>query len=219
MLAKGTITVKVVDKDTGNAINNATITAKDEFGKTHTATTNSAGNATINDLFQSAVFMDSVDTYKQYFKEARTVTAECSGYKKVELQDVLNGKDAELLHFKSYTYSSPSGHLSSNVIFEDDCVMERESYQVYLSSAINMNYVVDIAGGSKESGANAQLYQSNKTGAQKFNMYDVEPATNEGRVVTLINDNSGKALDLNGGQAQNGGNVQQYEPNGTDAQK
>lgn len=37
-----------------------------------------------------------------------------------------------------------------------------------IHSAVNQSYVLDISGGSKSNGANIQLYQSNGTGAQRW---------------------------------------------------
>ena len=76
------------------------------------------------------------------------------------------------------------------------------------------NFVFDIAGGSTKNGANAQLYSSNNSAAQKFiirknpdNTYRIENLASE------------KVLDVAGGSTRNGTNVWQYSYNGTCAQK
>lgn len=80
--------------------------------------------------------------------------------------------------------------------------------------ARNSNYVLDIASGSVNNGANVQLYLSNGTTAQSFTVsHDAQG------YVTFINVNSGRALDVSGGKAGNSKNVQQYNANGTKAQK
>lgn len=78
----------------------------------------------------------------------------------------------------------------------------------------NSNYVLDIASGSKNDGANVQLYLSNGTTAQSFK---VTHDTNG--YVTFTNVNSGKALDVSGGKVANYSNIQQYNSNGTKSQK
>lgn len=78
----------------------------------------------------------------------------------------------------------------------------------------NNNYVLDIASGSKNNGANVQLYLSNGTTAQSFK---VTHDTNG--YVTFTNVNSGKALDVSGGKVANYSNIQQYNSNGTKSQK
>lgn len=83
-----------------------------------------------------------------------------------------------------------------------------------IGNAQNSNYVLDIASGSKNNGANVQLYLSNGTTAQSFK---VTHDTNG--YVTFTNVNSGKALDVSGGKVVNSRNIQQYNSNGTKSQK
>lgn len=83
-----------------------------------------------------------------------------------------------------------------------------------IGNAQNSNYVLDIASGSKNKGANVQLYLSNGTTAQSFK---VTHDTNG--YVTFTNVNSGKALDVSGGKVVNSRNIQQYNSNGTKSQK
>ena len=73
--------------------------------------------------------------------------------------------------------------------------------------------VLDIKGGSKANKANVQIYKSNNTAAQKFNI------TYRGNgYYSIINYKSGKALDVKGGSTSNKANVWQYTYNGTCAQ-
>ena len=75
--------------------------------------------------------------------------------------------------------------------------------------------VLDVAGGSAESGANVQLYSYNGTAAQKWHLaYD--PGTGFYTITSLV---AGKALDISGASTDNGANVQVWGPNGTDAQR
>lgn len=83
-----------------------------------------------------------------------------------------------------------------------------------IRNAQNSNYVLDIASGSKNNGANVQLYLSNGTTAQSFK---VTHDTNG--YVTFTNVNSGKALDVSGGKVVNSRNIQQYYSNDTKSQK
>lgn len=83
-----------------------------------------------------------------------------------------------------------------------------------IGNAQNSNYVLDIASGSKNNGANAQLYLSNGTTAQSFTVsHDAQG------YVTFTNVNSGRALDVSGGKVANYSNIQQYNSNGTKSQK
>lgn len=83
-----------------------------------------------------------------------------------------------------------------------------------IGNAQNSNYVLDIASGSKNNGANVQLYLSNGTTAQSFTVsHDAQG------YVTFTNVNSGRALDVSGGKVVNSRNIQQYYSNDTKSQK
>lgn len=76
------------------------------------------------------------------------------------------------------------------------------------------NLVLDISGGSRQNGANAQIWSANGTGAQKFRfIYNDRTG-----YFTIINIQSGLALDVAGGSSASGANVWQYAPNGSRAQ-
>lgn len=83
-----------------------------------------------------------------------------------------------------------------------------------LVSALNNNYVVDIADGSLDTRANCQLYESNGTDAQKFTL-----TYNSDGYYTIANIASGKMLDCAYGSAENGTNVWQHDVNGSTAQQ
>ncbi len=99
-------------------------------------------------------------------------------------------------------------------------------------SALNKDYVLDLAGGSTANGSNLQVYYSNATAAQRFTATN----KNSGTVIDLwakqnasvLSDgtytlgsslNSSKVMDVAGASKANGGNVQIYANNGTNAQK
>lgn len=76
----------------------------------------------------------------------------------------------------------------------------------------NIDYVVDVASGSSANGANIQLYKSNNSGAQKWNVVQ-----NSDGSYTFKNAVSGKALDLQSGQAFDGSNIQLWSTNSSAA--
>jgi hypothetical protein len=83
-----------------------------------------------------------------------------------------------------------------------------------VTSANSSSAVLDVTGGQTNDGANIQLWGSNSTGAQKWQVtIDAEG------FVTLVNLRSGKALDVTAGIARSGANVQQWTSNNTSAQK
>ncbi|OZG57515.1 1,4-beta-N-acetylmuramidase [Bifidobacterium tissieri] len=74
--------------------------------------------------------------------------------------------------------------------------------------------VLDVAGGSRDNGANVQIYSGNGTDAQAWTIkHDADG------YLTITNAGSGKVLDVAGGSTNPGANVQQYDGNGTWAQK
>lgn len=81
-------------------------------------------------------------------------------------------------------------------------------------SAINSNYVMDVAGCSAADGANVQLYKKNGSNAQRF----ILTCQSDG-YYTITNVGSAKLLDCAGGGRTNGTNVQQYRANSTAAQR
>ena len=85
-------------------------------------------------------------------------------------------------------------------------------YTLHIGS--NYKQVVDVAGGSSSDGANIQSWESNNSGAQKWNIFK----NNDGsyRIINAVN---GKAMDVSEAKAYVGANVQQYTWNGSNAQK
>ncbi|GHT79023.1 hypothetical protein FACS1894104_3040 [Actinomycetota bacterium] len=83
-----------------------------------------------------------------------------------------------------------------------------------LRSAISHIRVIDISGGSLADYANVQLYHSNMTPAQQFDLI----ATADG-FYALKNTKSGLFLDVAGAKTQDGTNVWQHGWNNTPAQK
>ena len=81
-------------------------------------------------------------------------------------------------------------------------------------SCKNTKYCLDIAGGSREKGANLHLYLDNNTLAQRFELV----LLNDG-YYTIKNKKSGLVLDVAGGSVSAKANVRQWRSNGSDAQK
>lgn len=83
-----------------------------------------------------------------------------------------------------------------------------------ITSALDNDKVVDVSGNSENNGANVQIYQSNDSSAQKFNIHK-----NQYGDYTITNSYSHKSLDVAGGSSRSGANVQMYDFNGTPAQR
>lgn len=81
-----------------------------------------------------------------------------------------------------------------------------------IQSSINRNQVVDAAGAGTGNGTNIQIYASNGTKAQLFQI------SHSGNYLKITNANSGKVLDVAGGIRQDGTNIQLYDWNGSKAQ-
>lgn len=83
-----------------------------------------------------------------------------------------------------------------------------------IRSALDANAVLDVAAGSKASGANVQIYGTNETNAQIWRVKSYSSG-----LASIYNTNSGLALNVYGNQTSDGTNVQQWTDDGTDANK
>ena len=82
-------------------------------------------------------------------------------------------------------------------------------------SALNPFKAVDISYAKTTNRANAQLYDLNNSYAQHF-LITFHP---EDDSYSIMDNKSGKYLDVNGGHSANGTNIQQYSGNNTLAQR
>ncbi|WP_289068466.1 RICIN domain-containing protein [uncultured Bifidobacterium sp.] len=84
----------------------------------------------------------------------------------------------------------------------------------YINAYSKDSSSLEIAGGGTQNGVKTQLYGYNKSGAQRFTF----TKQSDGSYV-ITNVNSGKALDVLNAMPGNFAVVQQYEPNGSAAQR
>lgn len=82
-----------------------------------------------------------------------------------------------------------------------------------LTTALKSGMVLDVSGNSSENGANIQIYNSNNTSAQIYQISAVG-----GGWYKIIHTGSGKAVDVSGGTAASATNVWLYEYNHSAAQ-
>lgn len=111
-------------------------------------------------------------------------------------------------------------------------IVRKNSSGYTISSALDTSFVLDLSGGTVRSGGNIQIYNSNNTPAQQW-LFDKyvsererldEMATQnksmmDDGVYYIKNRDVKFALDVSGGSAYSGANVQLYSLNKTDAQK
>ena len=86
---------------------------------------------------------------------------------------------------------------------------------VYEIKSAIADKMVDVADGKTKNNTNVQLYTSNSTDAQKWQVKEVGNDYYE--ITTLLD--TDKSLDVDGASKKNGTNVQIYKKNGTNAQK
>lgn len=84
----------------------------------------------------------------------------------------------------------------------------------YIQSQLTGEYMLDVTGASKKSGANVDIYTANLTKAQQWRVIKNSNGTYSIKSVV-----SGKFLDISGSVMANGRNVQQYKSNKTAAQR
>lgn len=98
-----------------------------------------------------------------------------------------------------------------------DAIGEKSSVEpgeYFIKSALADHLVLDVPGASRDDGANVQLWDANRSDAQKWRVsYDSQG------LATITNVASGKVLDAQWGSSRPGTNVDQWSPNGTRAQK
>ncbi len=95
------------------------------------------------------------------------------------------------------------------------------SYKI-LTKISGAKSAVEVASGSKESGANIQQWEINGAACQNWIL---EPVSNPGALMDtrviyeFTNVNSGMVMEIAGGKMESGSNVSQWESNGFDCQK
>ena len=139
--------------------------------------------------------------------------------------DATGGNDANGTKLQAY---------AANGTKAQKWIIEKDGERFRIVSALNGQKVADVPGGSIASGAGLQLYSANGTAAQSFHF--VDPATVRSELDKLASDNrevvkdgdyaiaagpdlSRMVLDVAGGSASNGANVQIYQSNTTAAQR
>ena len=90
-----------------------------------------------------------------------------------------------------------------------------ESGTYFIANAGNRNFVLDVNGKSLDNNANVHLWRTLGYGGNQ--MWQFKKVGNEG-YYSIINVNSGKALDVTDALTANGSNVAQFDPNSTAAQ-
>lgn len=139
--------------------------------------------------------------------------------------DAMGGNDANGTRLQTY---------AANGTKAQRWIIEKDGNHFRIVSALNGQKVADVPGGSIASGAGLQLYSANGTAAQSF--YFVDPTAVRSELDKLASDNrevvkdgdyaiaagpdlSRMVLDVAGGSASNGANVQIYQSNTTAAQR
>lgn len=123
--------------------------------------------------------------------------------------DISGASNCDGANVQGYVWNSTN---AQRFVLEGTAILNNGTYAI--KCAADSSQVLDVASGSRNNGANIQVYKSNNTGAQKWNI-----TRNGDGTYRVVNAQSGKALDVSGGVAQSGRNVQQYQRNSTKAQK
>lgn len=89
--------------------------------------------------------------------------------------------------------------------------LENGTYTI--RNSLNPSNVLDISGGGIDNGSKLQLYQSNETSPQRFEIFYVGDG-----YYRILAEHSGKSLDIVYGSALSGAGVQQYDWNSSEAQ-
>ena len=173
----------------------------------------------------------SFDTFAYSWIQTFDVSTTSDGYRTIAIHgagavlDAAGGNDGNGTKLQAY---------AANGTKAQKWVIEKDGERYRIVSALNGQKVADIPGGSLASGAGLQLYSANGTAAQSF--YFVDPMTVRSELDKLASDNrevvkdgdyaitagpdlSRMVLDVVGGSASSGANVQIYQSNTTAAQR
>ena len=186
-----------------------------------------------NDSFalKSASGSLSFDTFAYSWIQTFDVSTTSDGYRTIAIHgaaavlDAACGKDANGTKLQTY---------AANGTKAQKWIIEKDGERYRIVSGLNGQKVADVPGGSIASGAGLQLYSANGTAAQSF--YFVDPTAVRSELDKLASDNrevvkdgdyaiaagpdlSRMVLDVAGGSASNGANVQIYQSNTTAAQR
>lgn len=134
------------------------------------------------------------------------ITSVCSGL----ALDVASGQNVNGANVHMYASNNTQAQIWN--LSRVTPIVEDGIYTI--ASSKNSNRVLDIKNGSKENGGIVQLWDSNDSMAQKWDIAFNE----ETGFYTIRTAVSGKSLDIPNGVAGNGKKLQQYSVNGTVAQ-
>lgn len=127
--------------------------------------------------------------------------------------DEIQNEDGKKLY--EYTLKYITNLFSQKVALSKNQTTDEITEGYYrIRTILNTNKVLDVVNGSKETGANVQLYENNNSDAQKWKVTKSSDGYH-----TFMALCSGKMLDLADGIVQNEQNVWQVTYNGSDAQK
>ncbi|WP_051353782.1 RICIN domain-containing protein [Atopobium fossor] len=134
----------------------------------------------------------------------------------LQFKNVLSGTVLDINNSKYTSGTSVAvwkahGGVNQQWIIVQAIELENGTYE--LMSGVGNNMALDVDNASKEDGANVQIYTSNHTGAQKWNVYRLSSGS-----YVIININSGKTLDLQNSQVKNGSNILQFRHTGNSNQ-
>jgi N-acetylmuramoyl-L-alanine amidase len=128
--------------------------------------------------------------------------------------DVAGGQTSDGTNVQQYTYNNTASQKWKAVPTADGCY----TLVSELSSACGM----DVSGGLSENGRNVQLWSLNGTAAQSFSFEMTDSARtlpSSGTFMISSSLDSSKVLDIAGASTENGGNLQIWNSNSTNAQK
>ena len=175
--------------------------------------------------------LNCISSYDLEFHDQDALNLECFGkimnipniYNIASWQDFYN--DQVIVHFldvnKPWKWlTTRNSELWWKYAEKTDCFKNIQSKYLVndgkyvLSSALNDKKALDISGASKGDGANLQLWDKNRSSAQRFNVKYVG-----GGCMTISPECSNKAIDVCEARKEPGTNVWQYRKNNLDAQK
>ena len=148
-----------------------------------------------------------------WYKGEQIVTTQVSGNSEYTLENLGEGEYTAFLSAYNEVNNMESS-ITLKVIAIPQGTQTISDGEYHIISALDSSKALDVAWGSKENGANIQLYDNLENGDQTFYVTYLGNGAYK-----IVNSNSGRCLDVDAAGMEAGTNVQQYDYAGADQQQ
>lgn len=205
-LTEGSALSHEFDASLAESLDNRVITINTTFAPNGTTQVIDVPNATVDSWVNLNTWNANNTSAQRYRVVAQKVEGLYTGYfslinvKSGKAFDVQGGVAIKGAGVHQYNVNGTAAQLFGAVSTGDS------DGSVYLISAINPDFCLDIAGGNPQNGSKVQIWTWNKSQAQKFILVEITPVLEDG-IYRIKNQKSGRYLEVS--NVARGANVQQ----------